>query len=54
MSDDDLTYYCRRIELELELAQQATSREAVAAHSQLADAYLERIAVEPVRQIEDV
>ncbi|MFL0419511.1 hypothetical protein ACH0CP_18575 [Sphingomonas sp. 179-I 2A4 NHS] len=51
MSDDDLSYYRRRAETELEQAQQARSPQVVAAHSQLAEAYLERIAsTEPTGQ----
>lgn len=53
MSENDVSYFRRRAEAELVLAQQATKPEVVRAHCQLADAYLERIAVaEPAQQIE--
>lgn len=52
--DDDVTYYRRRAETELEKAQQATSPEIVRAHFELANAYLERIAAaESAKQTED-
>ena len=43
MSKDDIGYFQRRAEYELESAQQATHPDVVAAHYQLANAYLERI-----------
>jgi hypothetical protein len=43
MSDDDISYYRRRAEAELERAQQATKPEVVKAHYELANAYLECI-----------
>jgi hypothetical protein len=43
MSNDDLTYYRHRAEIETELAAQATQPEVVAVHTQLATAYLERV-----------
>ena len=46
---DDNSYYRQRAEAELERAQQAIKPEAVRAHYELANAYLERIG-EPVRQ----
>lgn len=55
MSQDDICYYQRRAEAELERAQRATHRNAVAAHFQLANAYLDRIGstetVEPIRNV---
>lgn len=54
MSDEDVGYYRRRAETELEHAQQAKSPEVVAAHYQLAEAYLERVAAaELAKQAED-
>jgi hypothetical protein len=53
MTEDDIIYLQRRAEAELELAQQATKPEVVAAHHQLAEAYLDRIASgAPARQAE--
>lgn len=50
MSDKDISYFRRRAEAELDLAQQATKPEVVAAHHQLAEAYLDRItSAEPVK-----
>jgi hypothetical protein len=43
ISDDDISYYRRRAEAELERAQQATKPEAVKVHYELANAYLEHI-----------
>jgi hypothetical protein len=43
MSTDDRTYYERRAEAEIELAQQARHKAAVQAHYELASAYLDRI-----------
>ena len=40
---DDLSYYRRRAEAELEQAQRATKPEAARVHRALADAYLDRI-----------
>lgn len=53
MTEEDILYFQRRAEAELELAQQATKPEVVSAHHQLAEAYLARIAsAEPVQQAE--
>lgn len=53
MVEDDVIYYQRRAEAELERAQQATRPEVVRPHFELANAYLERIAaVQPARQDE--
>jgi hypothetical protein len=43
MSHEDLDYYERRAEQEIELAQRSASSRAVQAHYQLASAYLDRI-----------
>ena len=43
MPENDLRYYRRRAECELERAQAATIPKVVAAHYQLASAYLERV-----------
>ena len=43
MSHDDLEYYERRAEAEIEAAQQARHRAVVQAHYELASAYLDRI-----------
>lgn len=43
MPENDLNYYRRRAECELERAQAATIPKVVAAHYQLANAYLERV-----------
>ena len=43
MSNDDLAYFRQRAETEVERAAQATRPEVVAAHYQLATAYLERL-----------
>ena len=43
MPENDLTYYRRRAEFELEQAQAATVPNVVAAHYQLATAYLARV-----------
>lgn len=51
MTDEDIFYFQRRAEAEFKLARQATKPEVVAAHRQLAEAYLGRIAsAEPIRQ----
>ncbi|WP_242122401.1 hypothetical protein [Sphingomonas lacusdianchii] len=51
MTDDDIFYFQRRAEAEFKLARQATKPEVVAAHRQLAEAYLGRIAsAEPIRR----
>ncbi|MDV5825739.1 MULTISPECIES: hypothetical protein [Sphingobium] len=51
MFEDDLIYYRRRAEAELEQAQRATKPEVVKAHCDLANAYLERVAsAEPEKQ----
>lgn len=42
MERNDREYFLRRAEQELELAQHASSRAAVAAHFRLAEAYLEK------------
>ena len=47
MIEDDRSYYRRRAEFELELAQAAVSPAAVAAHHKLAEAYLDRAGVAP-------
>ena len=44
MSNDDVTYYRHRAEVETEMAAQATLPQAVAAHYKLANAYFDRIA----------
>lgn len=41
--DDDLAYFERRAEQELQLAQQAVDPQVVAAHYRLAELYLERL-----------
>ena len=46
MSDEDVAYFYRRAEDELEMAQKAELPKVVAAHYQLASAYLERVATE--------
>ena len=43
MSQEDLSYYEKRAEAEIELAQKATHIDVVRAHYQLANAYLDRI-----------
>lgn len=43
MSHEDVNYFERRAEAEIELARQSQSTEAVQAHYQLANAYLEKI-----------
>ncbi|HEX8215261.1 MAG TPA: hypothetical protein VF582_07310 [Allosphingosinicella sp.] len=43
MSHQDVEYYERRAEAEIELATQSRSAEAVQAHYQLATAYLDKI-----------
>jgi hypothetical protein len=43
MSHDDLSYYERRAEAEIQLAQQAQHRRVVQAHYELASAYLDLI-----------
>ncbi len=43
MSCDDMEYFERRAETELELARIASHRNAVQAHYELASAYLDRI-----------
>jgi hypothetical protein len=43
MSGDDLIYFQRRAEDEIELAQRATHHRVVQAHYALASAYLDRI-----------
>jgi hypothetical protein len=47
MSHEDVNYYERRAEAQLELARQSQSTEAVQAHYHLANAYLEKIYGEP-------
>jgi hypothetical protein len=46
MSDEDVGYFYRRAEEELAMAQKAALPKVVAAHYQLASAYLERVASE--------
>lgn len=46
MPDDDLAYFERRAEQELQLAQQAVDPQVVAAHYRLAELYLERLSTE--------
>ena len=43
MSHEDVNYYERRAEAEIELAQQSANRHAVQAHYQLATFYLDKI-----------
>ena len=43
MSDDDRSYFRRRAETQIQLATQATRPDVVAAHYQLATAYLEKV-----------
>ena len=43
MTEEDRSYYTRRAEFELELAQQADHPVAVQAHHRIAEAYLERV-----------
>ena len=43
MRADDLAYYEQRAQAELDLAQRAINAQAVQAHYDLANAYLERI-----------
>jgi hypothetical protein len=43
MSKDDLSYYERRAEAEIQLAQRAEHRRVVQAHYELASAYLDLI-----------
>ena len=49
MSADDLAYYQRRAETELELAQRANDAKAVQIHYELATAYLEKVHAEEAR-----
>lgn len=50
MSDADFSYFQRRAEAELALAQRASRPEVVSAHVRLAEAYLERLAArQPVQ-----
>ena len=49
MSADDLAYYQRRAETELELAQRANDAKAVQVHYELATAYLEKVHAEEAR-----
>lgn len=46
MMEDDVTYFRRRAEAELERAQRATHPGVVKAHYDLANLYLERVAPE--------
>ena len=50
MSCDDVEYFERRAEAELELARSASHRRAVQAHYELASAYLDRIHGEELRR----
>lgn len=43
MSRDDNAYYEQRAEAEIEMARQASTRQAVQAHYQLATYYLDRL-----------
>ena len=43
MARDDLNYYEKRAEAEIEMAQRATHASVVRAHYELATAYLDRI-----------
>lgn len=53
MTEDDISYFQRRAEAELALAQQATKPEVVAVHHKLAEAYFDRIvSAEPATQVE--
>jgi hypothetical protein len=47
MIANDLAYFERRAEMELELAQRASDARAVQAHYELANFYLDRIHGEP-------
>ena len=47
MPPDDLAYYERRAEIEIELAQRAAHARAVQAHYELASFYLDRVHGEP-------
>jgi hypothetical protein len=47
MPQEDLNYYERRAEAEIQLAQRSPSTRAVQAHYQLATAYLDKIHGEP-------
>jgi hypothetical protein len=49
MASEDIFYYERRAEAELELAQRATDSRVVKAHYDLATQYLERIYGEDVQ-----
>ncbi len=42
--EDDVTYFQRRGETEVECAQRASASRAVQAHHRLAEAYLEKVA----------
>ncbi len=44
MREDDVTYFQRRGETEVECAQRASASRAVQAHHRLAEAYLEKVA----------
>jgi hypothetical protein len=46
MSDEDLGFFYRRAEEELEMAHRAELPKVVAAHYQIASAYLERVATQ--------
>ena len=43
MSEEEISYFTARAEMELELAQRATTPAAVQAHYELATAYLDRV-----------
>ena len=49
MASEDYAYYRQRAEIELEQAQQATNPQVVAAHFQLAEAYLAKLTSEPAQ-----
>ena len=52
MSHEDVNYFERRAEEEIEMAQRARNSEAVQAHYQLATAYLDRIYGEDAPAVE--
>jgi hypothetical protein len=49
--DDDLAYFERRAEQELQLAQQAVDPQVVAAHYRLAELYLERVSTKRAAEL---
>ena len=50
MIEDDAAYYRRRAEIERKQAHLATCPRSARAHSELANAYLERLVAEPMAQ----